>query len=501
MKKNSKLVLTILIVIVSICLLLGVINLVNLILNDSNVFFNNVNIFVIITLMLILYVLIAILKRQQVKGLMRNLYHSEENEKLENTLKFVDDLEYYDYKKKKNKKGYVISFSAGEYQELSLTVLTEEEKNDLIKSITDYLVDKYFDKEDTHACYDGDGEFYLYYETTSQEQLIKDVQNIRAELNVLVKQKTYAPSIQLYFGFCEVKKDEYTECIKNANIARFYNENTAETVVLKYEPFMRRENRDSMRMKGDIERALKNGEFEVYYQPKFNIKSNRFVGAEALVRWNHPEKGLLAPGAFIPFAEQTGQIVDIDRFVFEQVMKDINSWKKNKTRLLLISINLSKNELFKNDTIEFYKTMISKYEVSPLLIEIEITESAVSKDVLYAANVLSQLKALRFKTSMDDFGTGYSSLSYLKKLPVDVLKLDKSFFDEIEIDKKARDIVSITISLAKALDMNVVAEGIETERQVNILKTTQCDCVQGYYYTSALSKSDYESFLRKNDFE
>ena len=107
----------------------------------------------------------------------------------------------------------------------------------------------------------------------------------------------------------------------------------------------------------------------------------------------------------------------------------------------------------------------------------------------------------RFKTSMDDFGTGYSSLSYLKKLPVDVLKLDKSFFDEIEIDKKARDIVSITISLAKALDMNVVAEGIETERQVNILKTTQCDCVQGYYYTSALSKSDYESFLRKNDFE
>ena len=157
--------------------------------------------------------------------------------------------------------------------------------------------------------------------------------------------------------------------------------------------------------------------------------------------------------------------------------------------------------MFKNDTIEFYKSMISKYEVSPLLIEIEITESAVSKDVLYAANVLSQLKQLRFKTSMDDFGTGYSSLSYLKKLPVDVLKLDKSFFDENEIDKKARDIVSITIQLAKALDMNVIAEGIETEKQVNILKTTQCDCIQGYYYTSALNKTDYEAFLRKNDFE
>ena len=501
MKKNSKLVLIILIVIVSISLVLSVVNVINLIINSADVFFGNISIFAVIVLMLALYVLLTILRRQQVKEIKHQLYHSEKNGKLENVLKFVDDIEYYDYKKKKNKKGFIVSFCAGEYQELSLTVLTEEEKNDLINSVSDYLVEKYFDKDDTHACYDGDGEFYLYYETTSQEQLIKDVQNIRAELNVLVKQKTYAPSVQIYFGFCEVKTDEYEECIKNANIARFYNENTSETIVLKYEPFMRRENRDSMRMKGDIERALKNGEFEVYYQPKFNIKANRFVGAEALVRWNHPEKGLLAPGAFIPFAEQTGQIVEIDRFVFEQVMKDINSWKKNKTRLLLISINLSKNELFKNDTIDFYKNMISKYEVSPLLIEIEITESAVSKDVLYAANILSQLKQLRFKTSMDDFGTGYSSLSYLKKLPVDVLKLDKSFFDEIEIDKKARDIVSITIQLAKALDMNVIAEGIETEKQVNILKTTQCDCIQGYYYSSALSKNEYEAFLRKNDFE
>lgn len=501
MKQKSRLIITILIVVVAICFLLGIVNLVNAILNDANVFLGNIGIFILLGLMFLLFILVTILRRQQVNDYKKVLYHSENNDELENVLKFVEDIEYYDYKKKKNKKSFVVSFCAGEYQELSLTVLTNEEKKDLIKSITEYLVENYYDKDETHACYDGNGEFYLYYETTSQEQLIKDVQKIRNELNIIVKQKTYAPSVQIYFGFCEITSDEYVECINNANIARFYNENTSETAVLKYEPYMRKENRDYMRMKGDIERALNNGELEVYYQPKFNIKTNRFVGAEALVRWNHPEKGLLAPGAFIPFAEQTGQIVDIDRFVFEQVMKDINSWKKNKTRLLIISINLSKNELFKNDTIEFYKSMISKYEVSPLLIEIEITESAVSKDVLYAANVLSQLKQLRFKTSMDDFGTGYSSLSYLKKLPVDVLKLDKSFFDEIEIDKKARDIVSITIQLAKALDMNVIAEGIETEKQVNILKTTQCDCIQGYYYTSALNKTDYEAFLRKNDFE
>ena len=234
MKQKSRLIITILIVVVAICFLLGIVNLVNAILNDANVFLGNIGIFILLGIMFLLFILVTILRRQQVNDYKKVLYHSENNDELENVLKFVEDIEYYDYKKKKNKKSFVVSFCAGEYQELSLTVLTNEEKKDLIKSITEYLVENYYDKDETHACYDGNGEFYLYYETTSQEQLIKDVQKIRNELNIIVKQKTYAPSVQIYFGFCEITSDEYVECINNANIARFYNENTSDTAVLKY---------------------------------------------------------------------------------------------------------------------------------------------------------------------------------------------------------------------------------------------------------------------------
>lgn len=455
---------------------------------------------ILVTVTLVFLVLFEIF---QIRGFRRVAYFSHDAENFANTTKFLIIVKKRITKKDKENHGYIISLGIDDFTELRLSVLTLGETLEIVNTISAYLK-KYNTLNDrkSFCAYDENGSFNLYFERKTQKEAIDETISIIEDLKLFFKEKSYSSSLEFRAGMCELtNKNQVREITDNASIARYYNSKNNLVDLLLYDPIMRKEIREVMKTKAEIERALINNEFEVYYQPKFNIKLNRFVGAEALVRWHHPEKGFLHPGAFIPFAEQTGQIVDIDRYVFEQVCKDIVSWKENKTRLMMISVNLSKNEIFKTDVVKFYKDTITKYHVSPLLIEIEITESMATKDMLYTSNVLEQLKSLRFTTSMDDFGTGYSSLSCLKKMPVDTLKLDKTFFDEIEIDKRSRDIVYTTIKLAKALEMNVIAEGIQTEKQVQFLKTTDCDCIQGYYYSKPISKSEYESFLRKNKFE
>lgn len=460
-------------------------------------------IILILVFVLLLIASIVFFEIFQVKDFYKIAYFSRSIATIANTSKFLIVAKKKIRRIAKGKSAFIVSVGLENFQELQLSTLTTDEVSELLTIISNYLQANYIiDNFDSFCSYDEDGSFNLYLEKENQQEMINEVSNLIIEIKNMVKDKSYAPSIDLHAGACEIHhQDEVEEATHNASIARFYNMKNSSINIIMYDPAMRKETREIMKMKGDIERALQNHEFEVYYQPKYNIKLNRFIGAEALIRWHHPEKGFITPGAFIPFAEQTGQIAEIDRFVLDQVCKDIVSWKENKTRLLMISVNLSRNEILKSDVVEMYKSTLEKYHVSPLLIEIEITESAATKDILYTCRILEQLKHLRFRTSMDDFGTGYSSLSYLKKMPVDTLKLDKSFFDEIEIDKRSRDIVSTTIKLAKALEMSVIAEGIETEKQIQFLKTTDCDCIQGYYYARPLSKSEYESFLRNNKFE
>jgi len=254
-------------------------------------------------------------------------------------------------------------------------------------------------------------------------------------------------------------------------------------------------------IKNAVIKGIENKEFEVYYQPKYDINTRRFTGAEALVRWNHPTLGIVSPGYFIDIIESSSVIVDLDRYVFEHVLMDISSWRKTGKRLVPISINISRVEMYRSDLIDFIDSKIKQYNINPMLIEMELTETSASKDILFVSAVIKRFKLLNVKVDLDDFGTGYSSLSSLRNLAIDVIKLDRSFFNEIEINAKAREIVKNTINLAKALELYIVAEGIQTTKQVEFLRKTGCDAIQGFYYSKALPAEDFIKFLTHNKFE
>jgi EAL domain-containing protein (putative c-di-GMP-specific phosphodiesterase class I) len=251
----------------------------------------------------------------------------------------------------------------------------------------------------------------------------------------------------------------------------------------------------------ELKRALDEDQLEIYYQPKYDLKSGKFFGAEALIRWKHPIRGVLPPSLFIPFAENSGKIIDIDRYVFRHVCQDIQKWENADNRLLKISVNLSRKSVYDPGLLDYFKATMDEYKVNPLLIEIELTESVAARDTIYVAALLKKFKAMGLSTAIDDFGVGYSSFSSLKKIPFDTLKIDKGFIDDIEIDKKARDMVQCVIDLGHSLEMSVIAEGVQSEAQVGILRKMGLDSIQGFFYSKPLPNYDYVKFLGDNPYE
>lgn len=251
----------------------------------------------------------------------------------------------------------------------------------------------------------------------------------------------------------------------------------------------------------DIEKGIENSEFETYFQPKFDLNLKRFSGAEALLRWHHPERGTILPGAFISLAEQSDLVIRLDYYVIERVCKHIAEWRDRGLRLLPISVNISKRTLFTADIAKFIENMILKYGVNPLLLEIEIVESPSPYDVLFLLTTVKKIKALNIKVAIDDFGTGFSSLSYIKKIPFDIIKIDKAFLSDIEIDEKSRGLVKEIIKLCHVLETYVVIEGVQEAEQIKLLKSMEADCIQGYYYSEPLKPQDFIAFITKNKFE
>lgn len=243
--------------------------------------------------------------------------------------------------------------------------------------------------------------------------------------------------------------------------------------------------------KDDIQRAIRNNEFYLVYQPKFNLSTKRIESAEALIRWAHPTKGLIVPNDFIARAEENDLIIPITQWVLEQVGKQIKEWQVAGFKDIPISVNISPNHFEKGTLVEDVLTMIEKTGIDPKSLIIEMTEGTMVHDVEKTIETIEQLKEIGLKMAIDDFGTGYSSLSYLMKLQVDILKLDKSFVQELT-DQKNASIVHSIVSLAHHLNLCVVAEGIETEDQYKILNQYGCDSGQGYFFSKPLMSNQLE---------
>ena len=242
--------------------------------------------------------------------------------------------------------------------------------------------------------------------------------------------------------------------------------------------------------------ALENRDFQVYFQPKVNLRKGKVAGAEALVRWRNPEKGMISPEDFIPLFEKNGNICKLDCYVFEEVCRILDQWRKEGRELFPISVNLSRQHFKNPDFMEQFVEIAVNYQIPKGLLELELTESIFfdDKGIALVRENIDKMHELGFKCSLDDFGSGFSSLGLLKEFDVDTIKLDRRFFMDMS-KPKARDVVECLIELSRRLKVQTVAEGIETGEQIEFLKRIQCDMVQGYYYSRPLPAEEFEKWV------
>ncbi|GMK93531.1 TPA: EAL domain-containing protein [Clostridioides difficile] len=313
--------------------------------------------------------------------------------------------------------------------------------------------------------------------------------NIESNLSIVFE-------ISLCVGIYFVEEDEVDiqKAVNKANMVRSVAKGKNINYAIYNEDVRNKLSEESMIL-DDIKIALVKNQFEVYYQPKFSLVNGEMIGSEALIRWNHPEHGFISPAVFIPIAEKSKLILKIGRFVFEKVCTDLSEWKKQGKKIVPVSVNLSRVELYQPDIVKFINKTIQMYNLSSDLIEIEITETVAINELNILKNVLNELRKYGFSISMDDFGTGYSSISCLRDMPIDILKLDKSFLDGIEHDERSRNIAKSIVSLAKSLDLVVIIEGVESKEQAELMKQFGCDLVQGFYFARPMPAKNFLDLL------
>jgi EAL domain-containing protein (putative c-di-GMP-specific phosphodiesterase class I) len=263
-----------------------------------------------------------------------------------------------------------------------------------------------------------------------------------------------------------------------------------------FEPEMNVEARRRLQLEVAMRRALELGQFELHYQPRIELRGMRLLGMEALLRWDHPELGRISPVEFIPIAEERGHIEAIGRWVLQQACRDARRLGDRYGVMLRVSVNVSARQLRRADLVAEVEQALRESGLPPGALELELTESALIEDTEQSADILRRLKHLGVTLSLDDFGTGYSSLSYLKRFPVDVLKLDRSFFHEQPFKANNSDFVKALVDMAHALGLSVVAEGIETEEVMDTLRLAACDEGQGYLFAKPMPLQAFDKFLQ-----
>ncbi len=353
-------------------------------------------------------------------------------------------------------------------------------------------------RRDRVVCYNR-GSFLVYLFLDNEHEVRHIVDEISNNIFQISEQYQIHIYVQPFFGVAEIEEEKpLLESIEDANIARNVSERNFETLTYYHDSFRRRSSKEEVE---EITEALANNEFVVYYQPKFNLNTKRFISAEALVRWNSSKHGLLPPNKFIPVVEAAGLIHEIDTFVFKRVCEDLNEAKRKGRRLLPVSINFSLYEFYSSEFLNSIMELLDKYQINPSYIEIEITEATSRANTFTAISIIKKLRDRGIRVLMDDFGVGFSNINNLRKMPFDAVKIDKSFIDDIVTDLKSRAIVKFLIELCLANDLEVIAEGVDDKDQVEVLKKLKCNTIQGWYYSQALPQKEYEKFLMNNPFE
>ncbi len=282
------------------------------------------------------------------------------------------------------------------------------------------------------------------------------------------------------------------EIINRLNLAHKISKEKKGVIIYDYDESYTKKLLKEAEISSKMKNALANNEFEVYLQPKFSLTDDMLIGAEALVRWREPNGNMIFPNDFIPLFEKNGFIVELDRYVFVKVCETLRRWIDDGKKAITISVNCSRQNLRNTKLIEEISKIADKYSVSHEFLEIELTETATIENQTFITDLFSDLRKAGFKISIDDFGAGYSSLGLLKNLKADTIKMDRSFFNDKREAIRAEYVVDGFIKLSHNLEMYVVAEGIETQEQIESLKKIDCDAVQGYFYSKPIPISEFE---------
>ncbi|MCL1144627.1 EAL domain-containing protein [Shewanella marinintestina] len=291
--------------------------------------------------------------------------------------------------------------------------------------------------------------------------------------------------------------EEQFSSLTCADIALQYAKNKQGNAIQVFNSALLNAFKEDAQIERDLVAAIKGRQFELYYQPLKDLKKQAYIGAEALIRWHHPKKGVLYPGAFIDIAEQSGLINDIGSWVLEAACKQLNLWQRHQIDISM-HVNVSARQFFSGTLFEQVWSLVTRYRLKPHSLILEITETELMEDIRSATNLCNELADLGVGLAIDDFGTGYSSMRYLKQFPISKLKIDRSFISDLSVSHESREIVSAIIAMASALNISLTAEGVETKEQESFLAEHLCHQAQGFLYSPALRESEFSQFLAKS---
>ncbi|CAH2212476.1 putative bifunctional diguanylate cyclase/phosphodiesterase [Tepidibacter aestuarii] len=339
----------------------------------------------------------------------------------------------------------------------------------------------------------GGDEFIILLKNVNNRTIIDNIVNEVIsifEKPFYIQEKEFYLTISIGITLYPKDGDNLDELLKNADTAMYKAKDSGRARYVYFEKDMNEKSFEKMQMQNKLRNAIENDELVLYYQPKVDLKNNEIIEYEALIRWISPDYGFVPPDRFIGIAEESGLISKLGIWVFEKACEFSKKINKSSKKNIIVSVNVSVVELMNANYMSTIKKILEKIEVNPKLIGIEITETALMESFETNEAILNQLIELGIQVSLDDFGTGYSSLNYLKKIPTNILKIDKSFVDDIRNDEIDETIIKSIIEIAHKLNLEVVAEGVETEAQKDKLKEYKCDQIQGYLISKPLPEED-----------
>jgi diguanylate cyclase (GGDEF)-like protein len=371
--------------------------------------------------------------------------------------------------------------------------------DELLIDVT-YRLKQAIDENDYLARIGGD-EFILLtqnlQDTAAYEEKIKKIKNVFSYPFVL-STKEYFVTVSIGVAFAPKDGKTSQALIKNVDSAMYVAKADGKNTHAYFDYSYNLKLTEKIEIQSELRKAIEREEFILFYQAQMDLESKHVVGFEALIRWEHPTKGLIGPDEFIYLAEETGLIIPIGKWVLKTACRQLKQWSQENPDINM-AVNLSGRQFKDREIVKIVYDIIEETGINPKNLELEITESIALDDIEYTIATIQELRKIGVNFSLDDFGTGYSSMNYLKRLPVSNLKIDKSFLDTVMEDRCDQKIIQTIISLARNLDLLVIAEGVESFDQEEFLKESNCDKAQGYLYSKPVPQEIAAQFLQTQD--